>query len=368
MAREWSTWFLGCLLFLVGTIFLFSTVEDFDQVFPRGLDYVLEDFWYWLLGYLPWLLPICCLGASLFTLSFAKKRGEWTAMLSNGIAPTQCFFLITLLGFGIGWTSDWIMNTSGNRSMGLSDSHVRSLKMQIGSDRLWYFRSFDPSAMIGNDLQLFCYGKNGEDVMRVRAQSASWHADKGWTFNNGRFLGFFSSHGLPVIDTNNSSIKWEQILKSEHAENIYHTKSPGINRKFEQLSGLNFKDDPNPYLWLQKRAKEMSTFEIDRLLEEFPNRDSEDIIPYLMRRAQLWWNGPACLVALLIGLGLGSSRGVSTPAKLGGISLLGALGFYLLRTFSDSLGEQQILSPFISASLPYILVILGTILFLKSQK
>ena len=107
------------------------------------------------------------------------------------------------------------------------------------------------------------------------------------------------------------------VLKSEQTENIHQTKSPGINRKFEQLSGLNFRDDPNPYLWLQKRAKEMSTFEIDRLLEEFPDKKSEDIIPYRMRRAQLWWNGPACLVALIIGLGLGSSRGVSSPAKLG---------------------------------------------------
>ena len=159
MAREWSTWFIGCLLFLIGTIFMFSMVEDLDQVFPRGLDYWLVDLWYWLLPYLPWLLPICCLGASLFSLSFAKKRGEWTAMLANGISPCQCFLLITILGIVVGWASNWLMNQTGNRSMGISDAKTSSLKMQIGSDRLWYFRSFDPSTLAGTGLQFFLLWK-----------------------------------------------------------------------------------------------------------------------------------------------------------------------------------------------------------------
>ena len=105
-------------------------------------------------------------GASLFSLSFARKRGEWTAMLANGISPWQCFFLVVLLGLGIGWSSDRLMKISGNRSMGQSDSSVRSLKMQIGSERLWYFRSFDPVTLSGNDLQLFYYGKQGEDFLK----------------------------------------------------------------------------------------------------------------------------------------------------------------------------------------------------------
>lgn len=368
MAREWSTWFIGCLLFLIGTIFMFSMVEDLDQVFPRGLDYWLVDLWYWLLAYLPWLLPICCLGASLFSLSFAKKRGEWTAMLANGISPCQCFLLITILGIVVGWASNWLMNQAGNRSMGISDAKTSSLKMQIGSDRLWYFRSFDPSTLAGTGLQFFCYGKDGEDVMRIRADQAFWNPDNGWTFKRGQFLGFYSSTGLPLIDKNGTSIKWETDFMDDNIQYLYETKSPGINVAFEQLAGLNLLDDPVPYLWLQKKPKEMSITEIERLLDKFHDSQKEEMIPYCIRKAQLWWNGPACLVALFIGLGLGSSRGATTPAKLAGLSLLGALAFYLVRTLSDSLGEQQILSPTITASLPYCIVILGTIIFLKIQK
>ena len=368
MAREWVTWFLGCLFFLVVTIFLFSTVEDLSQVFPRGLDFWLEDFWFWLLSYLPWLLPICCLGASLFSLSFARKRGEWTAMLANGISPTQSFSLIVILGFGVGWSSDWLMNGAGVRSMDMSDLQTRSLKMQIGEERLWYFRSFDPSSGMGRGLQLFQYGEKGEDVMRIRAATAKWESEKGWTFYNGKFLGFYSAKGLPVIDENKSSLVWETKEAESIKDEVYQTKSPGISRSFEKLYGLGIPDDPTPYLWLQKRAKDMSVGEIERLLDRFPDSKGQEMIPYQLRKAQLWWNGPACLVALLIGLGLGSARGSSTPAKLAGVSLLGALGFYLIRTLSDSLGEQQILTPMVTASLPYVVVVIGVFIFLKIQK
>ena len=240
--------------------------------------------------------------------------------------------------------------------------------MQVGKDRLWYFRSFDPSTLSGTDLQLFCYGEHGEDVMRVRSNKAAWSKEKGWSFEQGRFLGFYSSMGLPVIDQDGESITWEKLSNKEEGSYLHDTKSPGMSRSFEKLSGLPFPDDPTPYLWLQKRPKDMSISEIDRLLERFPNLESGEIVPYRMKKAQLWWNGPACMVALLVGLSLGSSRGSSTPAKLAGVSLLGALGFYLVRTLSESLGEQDILAPMLAASLPYFVVLLGTVLFFKTQK
>jgi hypothetical protein len=368
MAREWTTWFIGCLFFLVSTIFLFSTVENLEQVFPRGVGHRREDFGYWLLSYLPWLLPICCLGASLFTLSFAKKRGEWTGLLANGISPWQSFSLIILLGIGVGGASDWMMNHLGGRSIEISGLSQTSLKMQSGTDRLWYFRSFDPATGTGHDLQLFAYGKGGEDLFRIRAERAVWDPQHGWSFHKGRFLGFYSSTGLPVIDESGSTIIWESLPNHVNGEDIYQTKSPGINRSFERIEGLGLMDDPLPYLWLQKRPKDMSSLEIDLLLEQFPNPQTSEINPYRLRKAQLWWNGPACMVALLVGLGLGCCRGFSTPAQLAGVALLGALGFYLVRTLSDSLGEQQILSPFVSASLPYFLVMMATVLLIRIKE
>ena len=86
--KEWTTWFLGSLFFLMGTIFLFVLVEDFARIFPQD-QANLKDFTWWMVEYLPWVMPICSLLASLFTLAFLKKRGEWVAIQSTGISTIQ---------------------------------------------------------------------------------------------------------------------------------------------------------------------------------------------------------------------------------------------------------------------------------------
>jgi lipopolysaccharide export LptBFGC system permease protein LptF len=367
MAREWTVWFLGWLFFLVGTIFMFSVLEDASQVFPRGMNQWREDLWFWLIDYLPWLLPICCLGASLFSISFARKRGEWAAMITSGISPIQSFLLIIVLGISIGWMSDWLLHSSGIRAIGENFEKVRSLQMKVGTNRLWFFQSFNPKTLTGNDLQLFSYGDGGEDLFRVSAKRATWNPSSGWIFFEGRFLGFYSSKGLPTLNSEGTSLLWESYNPTEE-NTSYHTKSPGIHSRFEKLSGLNLMDDPIPYLWLHKKAKEMTSAELVYLLDQMPNSLGHELLPYQIRKAQLWWNGPACLLALLIGLSMGSSIRSSTPAKLAGVSLVGALIFYLLRSLCISLAEQGILSPVTSASLPFITLFFWAILFARLQK
>ena len=149
---------------------------------------------------------------------------------------------------------------------------------------------------------------------------------------------------------------------------ISGSTSPGINRRFEKLINFEFKDDPLPFLWLQKRPKDMNTAEIDRLLENFSDSKSKKIVPYKIRRAQLMWNGPACIVALLIGLAMGISKFSSSPSRLAGIALLGSLIFFLIHRFSYSLGIEQIISPDLAASLPFILIIFLAFVLFRIQK
>jgi lipopolysaccharide export LptBFGC system permease protein LptF len=80
------------------------------------------------------------------------------------------------------------------------------------------------------------------------------------------------------------------------------------------------------------------------------------------------WNGPACIVALLIGLAMGISKFSSSPSRLAGIALLGALIFFLIHRFSYSLGIEQIISPDLAASLPFILIIFLAFVLFRIQK
>ena len=53
--------------------------------------------------------------------------------------------------------------------------------MQVGLDRLWYFRSFDPNLGGEQDCSFFVTEKRRE-CLRIHANRAVWNPEHGWTF------------------------------------------------------------------------------------------------------------------------------------------------------------------------------------------
>ncbi len=364
LTGEWIRWFLLCALALLGIALVFSLLEGLEEVFPPGSESRLLQLWLWMGTYLPTVLPICCLLATLLTLAYLRKHGEWSAMLANGISPTRCFAMVFMLACLIGLIAAELVEKVAIDTE-TSEAGEFPLQMKIGSKRLWYFRSFDPRQMTGKELQLFCYGENGEDLMRIRANEATWSLSEGWKFKQASFLGFYSSKGLPVPDASGESIDWEDA-PSSLVELL--GKSPGINKSFDRLGGLGLDDDPTPFLLLRKTPKKMSKHQIDELIECLPEASDQALHPFRLRTAQLWWSGPSCLVAMLIGYCLGSVRDASSPGKIAGIFLLAALAFYLLRTLFDSMGENFVVGPMIAASMPYLIISLLGICYRYSKR
>jgi len=368
--KEWTAWFLGSLFFLKGTIFLFILVEDFNRVFPSGQANV-SDLGRWAVEYLPWLIPICSLVSSLFTLAFLKKRGEWAAIQSTGISSTQALGGIIFMGVFISLGCGWLSNIHIPDEDEDQFSRNRSLRMKIGNERIWYFKDFNSSSLCGSQVQLFCYGDKGEDIMRIRAERACWSAENGWAFQNGRFLGFYGIGGLPVLSKNEQSIVWEK-MDSENNAPLAETflKSPGFNKSFRKLLVSEIQDDPRPHVLLLQKPNKLNLVQLQRVLGDFPNYGDPQLAPYRLRKAQLWCMSPACMIGLLFGLALGRSRISTSPGKIGGVAILGSIGFYSVRTLFDSLGEQMIILPEIAAGMPYLLSILVMIFiwFLDHRK
>ena len=356
--KEWLVWFLACLGFLLSTMCLFSIADDPGNVFPRGYESIAKDLLNWSWAYLPWLLPICSLLAGLFLLGFLKKHGEWKAIQSNGISYVICFRSVVILGIGISYFCWWVSSNPLFEKTGSvrAKEGAGSLIMQVEGKRMWYFSSFDQATMTGYGVQLFQYGNAGEDVFRIRADQASWNLHSGWTFNEGKFLGFLSNHGVPLPNEEGKGLLWEHPQKRGSFAPSLGSKSPQINKSFVQLRpGLN--DDPSPYLLLRQKPKNLSYPQLDILLDQFPNSKKPIIFPYRLKRAQLLWTGPACMVALLSGLVLGVSNFSTSPGKLGGLALIGALCFYVVRTFSDTLAEAGMIEPGTGAGLPYMITL-----------
>ncbi len=337
---------------------LFSIADDPGNVFPRGYESIAKDLLNWSWAYLPWLLPICSLLAGLFLLGFLKKHGEWKAIQSNGISSVLCFRSVVILGIGISYFCWWVSSNHLFEKTGSvgSKEGAGSLIMQVEGERMWYFSSFDQATMTGHGVQLFQYGNAGEDVFRIRAEQASWDLHSGWTFSEGKFLGFLSNYGVPLPNEEGKGLLWEHAQKRGSFAPSYGSKSPQINKSFVQLRpGLN--DDPSPYLLFRQKPKNLSYPQLDSLLDQFPDSEKPIIFPYRLKRAQLLWAGPACMVALLSGLVLGVSKFSTSPGKLGGLALIGALCFYVIRTFSDTLAEAAIIGPSTGAGLPYVITL-----------
>ena len=352
--KEWLVCFLACLGFLLSTMCLFSIADDPGNVFPLGYQSIAKDLLRWSWAYLPWLLPVCSLLAGLFLLGFLKKRGEWKAIQSNGISSAMCFRSVVVVGIGISYFCWWVSSNHLFEKTGSvrSKEGAGSLIMQVDGERMWYFSSFDQATMMGQGVQLFQYGNDGEDGFRIRAKEASWDPVMGWTFNEGKFLGFLSKRGVPLPKEYGLGLLWENPKKLGSFVPSLGSKSPHINKSFAQLRpGL--KDDPSPHLLLRQKPKNLSYPQLDSLLAQFPNSEKPIIFPYRLKRAQLLWTGPACMVALLSGLVLGVSKFSTSPGKLGGLALIGALCFYVIRTFSDALAEACIIDPSVGAGLPY---------------
>ena len=363
--KEWLLWFSCCLGFLLSMLCVFSIADDTSNVFPQGFDFIFFDLLTWAWSYLPWLLPVSCLIAGLITLGFLKKRGEWKAVQANGISILLCFRSVLFLGFLISYLCWYISSVSlgdKNRDL-LKLTHGKPLTIQTEKERFWYFSSFNEENMTGKRVQLFQYDQHGSDVFRIRAEQARWSSVDGWSFENGTFLGFMSELGLPIPSENLIGLVWDQA--DNDVATFKESRSPRIKKQFQQLKMPELIDDPVPFLLLQIKPKRLSFMQLDQLISQFPNPENSALVPYLLKRAQLIWTGPACMVALLAGLILGVSKYSSTAGKLSGVAVGGIVLFYVIRTFSDALAEEAIISPNIGAGIPYVVTLFLLFILVK---
>ena len=222
-------------------------------------------------------------------------------------------------------------------------------------NRTWYFQSFDMGKCLAHGIHLYSYDENGNDLFRIRAESG-FLTKSGWQFQNGSFLGFSSEKGIPVISTENQ-ISWQKILNPVIGDSTFALPSPRYNKRFSFLKLPEVYDDPKNFALLKAKPDSLSFSQLDELIQNFPREDSQKLHPYRLRRAQLFWNAPSCLFAVLCALALTLKREPSSTGFIVGLSLLWILGFYILRTFFDSLGERGIISAWSAAGIPYLSVL-----------
>lgn len=365
LVYEWLKWFCLCFLVLFSLLFLQFLNDESGILLNDSFAVFSLLFFEIAINYLTWLFPISCFVATLFTFSFLSKKRELLALDASGVS----FFLIVrpIIGLALicsvfSWISkdsDTLISETkkllGNGNEQKS-TEFSSFQMSLPAvNRTWYFQSFDMGKSLAYGIHLYSYDENGNDLFRIRAESG-FLTKSGWQFQNGSFLGFSSEKGIPVISTENQ-ISWQKILNPVIGDSTFALPSPRYNKRFSFLKLPEVYDDPKNFALLKAKPDSLSFSQLDELIQNFPREDSQKLHPYRLRRAQLFWNAPSCLFAVLCALALTLKREPSSTGFIVGLSLLWILGFYILRTFFDSLGERGIISAWSAAGIPYLSVL-----------
>ncbi|MDG0963475.1 MAG: LptF/LptG family permease [Opitutales bacterium] len=360
---EWLKWFGLCFLVLYSLLFLqlLADQEEFLELDSFGTFLVL--FTRFALSYLSWLFPVGCFVATLFTFSFLAKNRELLVLDTSGCSP---FFIARpIIGLAIiisflSWYSQdtekleqWFKTSIGGEELP-KNILVPSFKMILPSvHRTWYFQSFDLLNGTAKQIHLYCYDKNGSELYRIRSESARLSTE-GWHFNDGNFLGFSSSKGIPVVK--NNRIYWDPFVKSFDEISSVRTSSPRYNKRFTELYLPEIFDDPTPFAYLKTKPQDLSFEKLSELIDNFPDQNSSKLNPYRLRRTQLLWNVPGCFLAVMCALALSLRNEQRSVGFITGLSLLYILVFYIIRSLCDALGEKGILSDWVATGIPFALV------------
>ena len=370
LGLEWAKWFALSLFFLFAILFLQALSDDPD--FARGL---LEQEGrrkglVWILGYVPWVLPVSCFVATVISLSFLSKNRELLALRASGFSSfglSRPFVLFGAILSLVCWqvVNYRIQSTASNNQLE-KVMPLDSFRMKIGKERIWYFGEFDEVSGEGTGVHVYSYDENGSDSYRIRAKSASRDGSD-WIFENGRFLGFPSGKGLPLPNESGNGLNWEKS-PVPLGSLIQERSSPRINKRFSSLRLSLPSDDPRIHVTLRKKPASLSYDELTSVIENYPHQSSATLYPYRLRKAQLAGSAPSCLLAVLCGLAVGLRKKTSSAGSMAGIALLGAFLFYLLKTFCDALGEKGIVSEWEAVGIPYLFVVAGSFYLLLRNR
>jgi lipopolysaccharide export LptBFGC system permease protein LptF len=359
--RHWVFAWIGNLgisfFFFASVLVLFTISEDLNQYDIILLDQPFRAFQIILFPYIPWIVPVCCFTSTILTFYVFENNLEWSGLKACSVSP----YWVTGAIFTLGLLVSLLLSFSTIFDEQLSHNSTTKIKsgfsMKAGKESSWFFQSFNSSKMEGQNLQVYLYEGNGDDALRLRCSRATWNESKGWTFYDGVYLSFLTKRGLPIPNNLKGEIEWINSGEELFFVNRQSNKTPLRKVKFKKLEVKELKESPIPHLLASENPKKLSYLNLRKVLAEYPEPGSKLLSPLRFRYAQmsvsLISSAIATFIALLI---VSSSERLNLTTTLS-LVLCGVVVFYVSTRFANSLGTRGVLNEWISALLPYFLVI-----------
>lgn len=122
--------------------------------------------------------------------------------------------------------------------------------------------------------------------------------------------------------------------------------------KDQEIRLLDFNEDPALFALLRKKPKDLSLRELTQILEAFPEDEQASVRPFAIRRREVLLAPLGCMFAGIIAIPFAAIGPRRNPA-VGLARAFGLfIGYYLVLTGANSLGQAGVVSADLAGSLP----------------
>ena len=213
---QWLHSLIGSLIALL----LLLTVGNLVAALLRGNVTIMEALSNHLLtlpSFSDRILPVCCLGGSLFSIDQLKKSNQLTAIFAGGFTRQSFFFTIFQMGLSValfnflllGFIDPYMKKNQTFFGKNLSDK-FGGLEGQglftstLGSGKVWYrtdeylfsFSAYNKKLKELTNAKIFFF-KEDKVQKIISAKTVSYKSGRTWTFKEGKILSSLSGKTFP---------------------------------------------------------------------------------------------------------------------------------------------------------------------------
>lgn len=353
IVKEWFKSLLAALFVL----FLLMTTADLINGFLQGKEgeRVLLEYMLKVPNLMSKMIPICCLVATLFSLNKLKAHSELISILAAGYSYIRIYLLIgvcaltvvALQFFNMGFLEPMANKVKRQEIQKSQRSEGKYLtRSSIDGGKFWfksrnYFASFDffdRERKLLSGLQIYFFSAAHKSARIIKSERAIYKEKDHWVLQNVRELSSLDETTFPV-ETKRDSI---ELSLNEVPEDFGEFEA--------DLTTLNF--------------FKLNNF-IQRLSKTGINIDEYKVILWNMAFMSF-----VCFVFALIPLSqiFNPNRRSSSFGKNVVLTLLIAIGFWVLYSMSVALGNSGRLPPIVATGIIPILALCFVIYtFMKNR-
>lgn len=344
--REW----LGILGLVVcatiGLLLVQVLYDDFREMRDLGARGI--DLWMYVVvtvpSYLALVLPLALLVSLMYVLGKLHRANELTALRAAGVGLnriTAPVWLIGVLACGLSWWLNtrvvpWSIDESAalkdnllfRKESGLLSPDRVGAVYSVGFDnpaarRMWFFNRYSQFVRRGYGVSVSMLDESRRERTRLVASEAAFDAERGWIFKKGRELTF-----RPETGELESSVPFAERVE------------PG------------FREDPSLMLLIDRRPKDLSLPQLQRLIDYFAVQASPKGTPYAVRYFSLIADTLSPLIVIAIAIPF-AVTGVRVNPAVGVSKSIGLFFlYYILSNVASSLAAKQIIDPVTAAWVP----------------